>query len=306
MDYNKVSYPVFAMSPPFYLDTGEANNAFMQELSPAERKIDRNKALVQFLQIYNFLSSVGLVYLVPSYPGLQDQPFVANLGVVLPHLKDYTVVVSTFRSPPRRGETLPGFAFLKMLGVENVVDICPKYFEGEADAKYLRDNIYIMSYGMRTTSAAIKWFADTYDMNIIPIRLKNPEAYHLDCLIFPLTREKIVVATSEIDSHEIKALEKVAEIIAAPKEIMVAGATNCVRVRRLVLVGSDIRQLSAKDADYAVQRQLVDFVEKTAADNSMESVVFNISEFGKSGAALSCLVMHLNYFDFQPGRSESG
>jgi len=306
VDFNKVSYPCFLMSPPFFLDAGEANNVFMQELTPAQRKIDKSKALVQFLDVYNFLSSIGMVYLLPSYAGLQDQPFVANLGVVLPHVKDYTVVVANFRSPPRQGETLPGFAFLKMLGINEPVTVCPKYFEGEADCKYLRDNIYFMPYGMRTTSAAIKWFAETYDMNIIPIRLKNPEAYHLDCCVFPITRDKVVVATTEIDPAEIKEIEKVAEIISAPKEIMVAGATNCVRVRRLVLVGSDIRQLSAKDADYAVQRQLVDFVEKTAADNSMESVVFNISEFGKSGAALSCLVMHLNYFDFQPGRSESG
>lgn len=306
MDFNKVSYPVFLMSPPFFLDAGEANNVFMQELSPAERKIDKSKALVQFLGIYNFLSSIGLVYLLPSYVGLQDQPFVANLGIVLPHLKNYTIVVSTFRSPPRQGETLPGFAFLKMLGINDVVDICPKYFEGEADCKYLRDNIYFMPYGMRTTSAAIKWFAETYDMNIIPIRLKNPEAYHLDCLIFPLTRDKVIVATSEIDASELKLIEKVAEIIPAPREIMAAGATNCLRCRRLVLVGSDINQLRVSDEEYAVQRQLVDFVGKVAADNSMEAVVFNISEFGKSGAALSCLVMHLNYFDFQPGRSESG
>lgn len=306
MDFNKVSYPVFLMSPPFFLDAGEANNVFMQELSPAERKIDKSKALVQFLGIYNFLSSIGLVYLLPSYAGLQDQPFVANLGIVLPHLKNYTIVVSTFRSPPRQGETLPGFAFLKMLGINDVVDICPKYFEGEADCKYLRDNIYFMPYGMRTTSAAIKWFAETYDMNIIPIRLKNPEAYHLDCLIFPLTRDKVIVATSEIDASELKLIEKVAEIIPAPREIMAAGATNCLRCRRLVLVGSDINQLRVSDEEYAVQRQLVDFVGKVAADNSMEAVVFNISEFGKSGAALSCLVMHLNYFDFQSGRSESG
>ena len=294
------------MSPPFFLDSREPNNTFMQKLSSAERKIDRSKALVQFLEIYNFLSSIGLVYLLPSYAGLQDQPFVANLGIVLPHLPNYTIVVSNFRSPPRQGETLPGFAFLKMLGIDEPVTVCPKYFEGEADCKYLRDNIYFMPYGMRTTGTAIKWFADTFNMNIIPIRLKNPEAYHLDCLLFPITRDKVIVATSEVDPSEIKAIEKVAEIIPAPKEIMVAGATNCLRVRRLVLVGSDIRQLRAGDAEYAVQRQLVDFVEKTAADNSMEVCVFNISEFGKSGAALSCLVMHLNYFDFQPGRAESG
>jgi N-dimethylarginine dimethylaminohydrolase len=306
MDFNKVNYPCFLMSPPFFLDSGSPNNVFMQELSPTERKIDKSIALRQFLDFYNFLSSISLVYLLPSYAGLQDQPFVANLGVVLPHLPEYTVVVANFRSPPRQGETRPGFEFLKMLGIKDVVDLAPKYFEGEADCKYLGGNNYAMSYGMRTNAAAIRWFEETYNMNIIGIRLKNPEAYHLDCVLFPLTKEKTVVAIGEIDAKELKELEKVTEVISAPSELVAAGATNCLRVRRLVVVGSSISKLKISDDKYKVERDLVDFVGKFAADNSMDSVVFNISEFGKSGAALSCLVMHLNYFDFQPGRSEDG
>jgi len=46
------------------------------------------------------LASQGLVYLVPSLAGLQDQVFVANLALRLHHLHG-TVVVSNFRSPPR-------------------------------------------------------------------------------------------------------------------------------------------------------------------------------------------------------------
>ena len=36
------------------------------------------------------------------------------------------------------------------------------------------------------------------------------------------------------------------------------------------------------------------FLEQLTADNGLELVTFNLSEFAKAGAALSCCVMNLN------------
>ena len=42
---------------------------------------------------------------------------------------------------------------------------------------------------------------------------------------------------------------------------------------------------------------LENYLEKICSNEGMEPIIFNISEFMKSGALLSCCVMHLNYVD---------
>ena len=96
--------PAFLMSLPLFLSADEPNNVLMEAMSGEERRVDCRKATAQFLDLYRFISARAVVYLLPSRPGLQDQPYVANLGAVLPHTERETVVVSRFRSPPRVGE----------------------------------------------------------------------------------------------------------------------------------------------------------------------------------------------------------
>ena len=103
------------MNVPFSLSSEVPNNIWMNELSPEERIIDRDKALFQFMELYGFLSRHAIVYLLPSYPGLQDQTYVANLGIVLPHTEEKTVVISNYRSEPRRGESDIGREFFKLM-----------------------------------------------------------------------------------------------------------------------------------------------------------------------------------------------
>lgn len=78
-----------------------------------------------------------MVYLLPSQAGLQDQTYVSNLGVVVPHLDRATLVLSRFRSPPRVGEAEAGRPFLRLLDFaihQPPPQLAgePLYFEGEA------------------------------------------------------------------------------------------------------------------------------------------------------------------------------
>ncbi|MDQ3940725.1 MAG: amidinotransferase, partial [Actinomycetota bacterium] len=82
-DASSVAQPAFLMCPPLSYATEVANNAWMEELPDEERVPDRKLALVQFFQVYRFIASEALVYLLPTprTPRLQDQVFTANLGV---------------------------------------------------------------------------------------------------------------------------------------------------------------------------------------------------------------------------------
>jgi N-dimethylarginine dimethylaminohydrolase len=298
-----ISYPSFLISPPFGLSADEPNNVFMQDIPPEKRKINKSKALRQFLDLYNFLSSISLVYLLPTTPGLQDQIYVSNLFICLPHLKDHPVIISNFKSPPRKEETPIGIDFFKLMNI-GPITVSPKYFEGQADLKFLRDNIYFCAHGVRTSHNVHRWFEEVFQMKVIPLQVTD-SLYHLDCSIFPLTREKVVVYTKAFTPKEIKSIEQVAEIIPLEDEsVKDAGFTNIVRCRRILISKSSLNVLKITDEDYDKERKRVEFITKLAANNAFEPVFFNMSEFNKSGAAVSCQVAHLNYSDYMPGRSE--
>ena len=137
---SRLGVPVLLMNPPLSLATQVANNPWMEEMRPLERAIRPERAHAQFLRLYRHLSRFALVYLLPSTPGLQDQPYVSNLAVTLPHRTRETVIVSRFRSEPRVGETAVGLRFFALMNFDVhqppvVFDGEPLYFEGEADLR---------------------------------------------------------------------------------------------------------------------------------------------------------------------------
>lgn len=289
-----MSYPVLLMCPPFNLSSGEPNNIFMKKLAPNERKVDKNKAMRQFLGLYNYVSDLAMVYLIPHVDGLQDQSFVANLGIVLPHFGNgKTVVISEFKSPPRVEEQRPGVDFFHMLGYD--VRIAPKYFEGEADLKYFNNNNYIGAYGIRTSIDALNWFEREFDMNVVKVENTNEQLYHLDCCVYQLYSNKCLAVTSMLSSKNKRDIEKFAEIIPLPKNIDPAGVTNCIGLYKTLICASNIDELKVTDENYKSERDKVDFLTKVCAQHSLEPIFFNLSEYSKNGADLSCMFMHLNY-----------
>lgn len=287
--------PSFLLNFPFSFSTQVANNAWMQDVPPDERQPDFKRTALQFLTLYRYLSAEALVYLLPTPRGadLQDLVFTGNLGVVLEHLpvKD-TVVISNFASEPRRGETALGVKFFTEMGYD--VHVPPTKFEGEAELKHLHDNVYAGGYGIRSERDTYDWMERKFDMRIIPVRLVDLYLYHLDSVIFPITLENILACTELMEQQEIAELEKVTNIIDVSADDAYAGICNSVRLPQTVLNASDIHDLKAGTEDYRYEVQKNRRLEDIAANFALEVCYFNLSEFLKSGALLSCLVMHLN------------
>ncbi|MGJ8629202.1 MAG: dimethylarginine dimethylaminohydrolase family protein [Sulfitobacter sp.] len=288
--------PAFLMNVPFLLSSGVPNNIFMQNMSDLEREIDHGLAHRQFMDLYAHVASKAHVYLLPSNEGLQDQVYVANLGVLLAHLPEQPVVLSNYYSEPRRGEEHIGEGFLSSLGLKTIM--APPFFEGEADLKYLYSNIYVGAYGMRTSLACLEWFAEEHDMQVVPIKLTNPYLYHLDCCVFPLSSEKTMICTDVLTRKEVRALERVTEIVDVSLEHCLGGITNCVRIGDQILCDNHLDHFDRNSSDYSLEVQKVKRLDEIAAQHGLEPIYFNLSEFMKSGAALSCLIMHLNYSNF--------
>lgn len=295
MNPSTLERPVYLLNVPFSLDANVANNAWMEEIKSDERKIDIDKAINQFLQLYHFMAAEALVYLLPTPQNkkLQDLVYCANMGVVLEHSSDHnTVVLSNFTTEVRAPETKVGKLFFESMGYQVITP--PYHFEGEAELKHLHDNVYLAGYGIRSDKKAYEWMAETFDMQIIALEETEPYLYHLDCTVFPLTREDTLVCTEMYTRSEVKQIEKVTNIIEVTVDDCFSGMCNSVRLGNSLLNASNIHDMKSTDEYYAEERDKNRKLEDIATQFGFEVSFFNLSEYLKSGALLSCMVMHLN------------
>ncbi len=291
--------PAFLLNCPFSYSTDVANNAWMADIDPGERAPVFTRAMSQFLELYFDLASDALVYLLPTprQCGLQDLAFTANLGIVLDHLPERdTVVLSNFSSEPRRGETAVGERFFEQLGYRTIVS--PARFEGEAELKHLHDNVYVGGHGLRSEAATYEWMARTFDMKVLPLELTDPYLYHLDCTVFPLTPEHTLVCTEMYEEDELAALEEETEIIDVSVDDCYQGICNSVRLGNVILNASNLCELRRGTEDYKLEAGKNHRLEEIAGEHAFEVGYFNLSEFMKGGALLSCMVMHLNRYSY--------
>jgi N-dimethylarginine dimethylaminohydrolase len=291
---SQLNIPSFVVNFPFTLDTKNPNNIWMQELKPEELQVNRPRAYRQFMDLYNFMAGASLTYILPSYGNFQDQVYVANLGIYLPHIKNENhIILSNFTSEPRRGEEAVGDSFFKLMNYNT--HLCPHKWEGEADLKYLNNNVYIGGYGIRSERESYEWMRKTFGMEIIELEMIDDHLYHLDCSVFPITGEKTMICTSMYDPEEIKELEKYTEVIDVSEDDAFGGITNSVRVGNSIMCASNITELKRGEELYQLEAAKIATLEKICSNEGMEAVCFNLSEFMKSGALLSCMVLKLNY-----------
>ena len=286
--------PAFLMNRPFSWDCDSPNNIWMQKMSKEEMKPDFQLAHRQWLDLYQLLASQGYVETLPSKPSkdLQDLVYVANIGIVLCHLPEPVFVAANFKSPPRKGEEKIGIELFKIM--EYRVERPTTTFEGEADLKHIRDNLYIGGYGIRTDPKTYDWMEEKFGMKIIRVKMTDEWCYHFDCNLFPLTTETVIACPPLMTAEEKKAVEKVVEIVPISKRLAHAATTNAVRIGSYVVYGATLTGLTKDDEDWDDECDKEAFFVKTLPKYGMEPIPVNLSEFEKSGAACSCCVCHLN------------
>ena len=293
---SQLPIPAFVMNFPFTLDTSNPNNIWMKEMEAKDLKINKGNAYRQFLDLYQFIAGNSLVNILPTYGEYQDLVYVANMGIYLPHIKDSNnIILSNFTSEPRQGEEKVGKPFFDLMGYQT--HMCPFKWEGEVDLKYLYDNVYIGGYGQRSDIQAFEWMEKEFDMNIIKIEMVDEYLYHLDCSIFPLTKEKTLICTELYTPKELAHISQYTNIIDISVDDTYNGIANSARLGNMILCASNISELTRADENYEAEKHKINSLEKICFNEGLEPVFFNISEFMKSGAMLSCMLMHLNYVD---------
>jgi N-dimethylarginine dimethylaminohydrolase len=258
----------------------------MKKMSPEERQVNRDKAVSQFHLMYSLFSQDAMVYLLPPKNGLQDQVYITNAGMCLPHLEK-TVILANFKAEGRPGEEDELAWFISKMGYATFKP--PFFFEGEAELKWVRDNIYIGGYGIRTHLKALEWIEANFGARIIKIEETDPLTYHLDCNIFPLSNTKIIFNENLVKDPQLREMEQIAELIPVTKKQAQFSITNNLRVGSIVYSATGIKEMKLSDEEYPFEKD---------KDEKLELIFINLSEMYKSGAALSCCIFHLNYTNF--------
>lgn len=296
----RVDSPVLLMNLPLSLSADVPNNAWMEDMRPGARDVRLDRAMAQFQHLYRHVTRQAIVYILPTQFGLQDQAYVSNLGVVLPHCDEDTVVISRFRTEPRIGEARLGVEFFKLMNFR--VDQPPErlgselvFLEGEADLKHIRNNVYIGAHGIRTSRNALSWLSKRYEMEILPFRISDPYLYHLDCCVFRLTEEAVLLCTAVADRACLRKIERYCEVVDVSLEDARSGIANNLLLPGQVLCDSNICELARDDPKYEVEKAKIDRLDHICSRFGRELNVFCMSEFYKSGALLSCLVMHIKH-----------
>lgn len=287
----------FLLNFPLTLSTKNANNAWMQKLSKEERKVNYEKAFEEFFNLYSFMVSQGaIVFFLPNEGEFQDQVYVGNVGQYLPHLKNRNVILlSNFTTKPRRGEELVAEKMFKQMKYETFKS--PHKWEGEADLKYLRDNIYVGGYGIRTEKESYEWMEKKFNMKIVKVRNdKNPLLYHFDTLFLRLTKDKVLMPTEIIDDTDIKEIEKYAEIIDIPEKVAEMGCFNAVQVGEYLMAVDPQHVIGAKDKNMV--NEVHKYMKMVEKHMKLKVKYFDMREYQRSGADIGCLVFHLNYAGF--------
>jgi N-dimethylarginine dimethylaminohydrolase len=291
----RMNKPAYLMNVPFSYAADLANNAWMVDMKDEDREVDTGKAIRQFLELYHFIAADTIVYLLPTpgNGGLQDLVFTANIGFVPEHLPDgNTVILSNFKCESRVNEVPVGVEFFRVMGYD--VHVSPHKFEGEAELKHLHDNVYIGGYGIRSEKESYDWMEREFDMKVIKVKEVDDYLYHLDTTVFPLTPECTLVSTEMYEEEEVAEIEKHTEIIDISADEAYAGICNSVRLFNTILNASHIHDLKAGTEEYELEKLKNRKLEDIAIERGFELSLFNLSEYLKAGALLSCMIMHLN------------
>ena len=277
---NKMKIPCFVMTPPNFVSTDILNNARMKVLDDVS--INKHKFFNQWYNLYNILSKMSLVYIIPAKKELQDQTYVNNF-VVLNTPDRSIAIVSRFAGLERQGESIVAEKFLQDLYFDTYQ--CPCTFEGYPDLKLIRDNIFFGGYGRRTTETALDWISNVFDIEIIKVKMTNDYNYHLDCNLFVLNKENVLLSTETVSKESIRAIEKVANIHTVSLDDAMLGVCGSLKVDNYVL------NSSSSSLDYGKDMRL----EKICARLGLNVFFIDVSEAFKSGGSLACLVTPLNY-----------
>ena len=272
--WRTISEPTFLMCPPEQYEVSYVINPWMQG---NVKRACRKRAMEQWEQLHCTLAEVAQVELIDAQPGSPDMVFTANAGLV----HRGTVALSSFLHRERQDEE-PHFRrwFNECgFGIRDVPRATP--FEGEGDALFAIDSSCVWAgHGIRTLHASHRHLCDTWDVDVVSLRLIDHRFYHLDTCFCPLFGGYAMYFPAAFDAvsrSRIEAHYAEDKRIAVSEADALRFACNAINIGRTIIlheISSELR-LRLESLGFRV-------------------VEVQLSEFLKAGGAAKCLVLRLS------------
>jgi len=263
----------FLMCPPDYFDVQYVINPWMEgNIHKSSPQTTRE----QWQRLFDLVREQALVDRVDPQTGLPDMVFTANAGLVV----GQRVVLSRFLHRERKGEE-PFFRrwFAERgFAIHELPHDLP--FEGAGDALLHRDGRTLWAgYGFRSELDSHPFLAETFDIEVLSLRLMDKRFYHLDTCFCPLEDGYLLYYPAAFDANSNRLIEqRVPENkrISVSETDAVNFACNAVNIGRRIIVNQASADLKAR------------------LQNAGFSVLETpLTEFMKAGGGAKCLTLRL-------------
>lgn len=261
---------MYLMCPPTHFSVDYSINPWMKG-----ETVNAGVAQKQWNFLKVFLAGLGAeVKIIEPNPNYPDMVFTANAGIV--HKKK--VILSNFKHEQRRGEK----EYFRKWFIENNYEIYELpddlIFEGRGDCFVYRDFL-VGGYGQRSEKDAIINAAEILGLSPVPIKLTNPNFYHLDTCMSILSSMKglSIYVPSAFDESFEKTMDSIdMNLIPVTQKEAEKFACNSIVYQDAVIMPSGNEKISAE-----IER------------HGFVVAPFPMGEFLKSGGACRCLVLEI-------------
>ena len=260
----------FFLCPPDYYGIEYEINPWMRTTRNSHFDLARQ----QWQALHTLLREILSIRIEQIAPvrGLPDMVFTANAGLVVGN----RFIGSRFRHDVRQGETVHYEKWFCAHQFEEVLPPTDIYFEGEGDALWVGERLFL-GYGMRTDASAAPWLAKTLDCPVIGLELVDPRFYHLDTCFCPLDDRRALYyppAFSPSAQKQIRA--SVPNSIAIEDHDALQFGANAIVVKNQIVLNTGCIALT-----------------KTLLEEGLTVHPLDFSEFIKAGGSAKCLILQL-------------
>ena len=259
------------MCPPTYFDIEYEINPWMHTADqPTEETAEK-----QWQKLYKiYTEQLGWhVELIDPVKGLPDMVFATDCCVMI----GGKVLLSSFRYPERQPETKQFEKWFTEHGYSQLRH-AKNFFEGGGDNLIFGDKI-IAGHGFRSAPEAAQEMEDFFGCEVIPIKIVDPNFYHLDTSLAVLSDDTVAYYPGAIDKASQERLKAaVPHLIEATLEEAQGFGLNAVSEGQTVITSNESASLLQKY--------------ETAG---FKVIGTPILEFRKSGGGVKCLTLDLTH-----------
>jgi N-dimethylarginine dimethylaminohydrolase len=273
--------PAYLMCPPQWYDVNYVINPWM---AGNLHQPSRDKAFMQWKNLYQELQRIADVRLLHAREGAPDMVFVAHAALV----HHGVAAVSSFAHPQRQTEEAHLRRWFQESGF--LVWDTPREtsFEGEGDVMFDANGGRLWAaHGVRTCRHSHRHVADAWHVSVTSLHLVDPRFYHLDLCFAPLHGGYLMYFPEAFDAES---LAKIEAAYAEDKRISVSEleatqfACNVINAGRNILMSAVASDLSQR-----------------LAERGFEVRELELSEFLCGGGGAKALALRLSDMDVTHG-----